>query len=230
MIRVFIVHPTETVSSFMAQSLAEQSDMRVIYQVTSVNEALVRMGKDNCQVVLASATLPNDGAMTLIRKVRSSRSNVRVVVTGVTNDKEDIMRYVLAGALGYTLAEEGITQLVDTVRAAFENKAMISPEIAARLMSHVAKLSTIATRTTPDTSAHAELTERENDVLALMAEGCSNKIIADRLIIGIGTVKNHVHNVLKKLNLRSRKEAATYLMHIRGGDSFARTRYSGPVM
>lgn len=226
MIRVFIVHPSETVSSFMAQSLAKENDMRVIYQVTSVNEALARMGKDNCHVVLASASLPNDGAMELIRKLRNKETNVRVVVTGVENCNKDIMRYVSAGALGYSCLDDGIAKLVDTVRAAHQNKAMISQEIAAMLMSHVAKLSTIATKTAPDTTAHAELTERENDVLNLMAKGCSNKVIAEELIIGIGTVKNHVHNVLKKLNLRSRKEASLYMMHVQGGENFSRSRYT----
>lgn len=230
MIRVFIVNPTSSISSFMAQSLAQQNDMRVIYQVTSVNEAMARIGRDNCHVVLAGASLPDDGAMTLIRKLRNSTANVRVVVTGVTNNNESIMRYVLAGALGYTVVDDTMNHLVTTIRAAFANKAMISQEIAAMLMAHVAKLSTIATRSTPDSVAHTELTERESDVLHLMAEGCSNKVIADRLIIGIGTVKNHVHNVLKKLNLRSRKEAAMYMMHIKSNQPFARTRYSTQIM
>jgi len=230
MIRVFIVHPTESVSGFTAQSLAKEKDMRVIYQVTSVNEALARLGKDNCHVLLAAASLPNDGAMDLIRKLRNNGSNIRVVVTGATTDNQEIMRYISAGALGYACAEKGMTKLVETVRDAFQNKATISQEIAALLMMQIAKLSTITTKAAPDVIAHSDLTERENDVLILMAGGYSNKIIAERLIIGVGTVKNHVHNVLKKLNLRSRKEAATYLQFIQGNETFTRSRYNGRAM
>lgn len=229
MIRVFIVHPTNAISSHMAQTLTQEKDVRVVYQVTTVNEALSRIGNDNCHVVLAAASLPNNGAMTLIKKLRSGESKAKVVVTGTSANKSEIMQYILAGALGHTVAEDGLSNLAEVIRAAATGKATISQEIAAMLMTHVAKLSTIAAQAVPDTSAHAELTDRETDVLALMAKGCSNKVIADKLIIGVGTVKNHVHNVLKKLNLRSRKEAAAYMMHVKGNSTFQRDRFAGQL-
>lgn len=229
MIRVFIVHHSQVVSSVMAQSLLREREIRIVNQVTSAEEALVRIGNDNCNVVLAAAGLPNNGAVSLIRKLKSANANVRVVVTGAPGDKHEIMRFMLAGAAGYTLEEDGAAKLVETVRAAHEGKALISPEVAAMLMEHIAKLSTITAQTTPNATAHADLTARESDVLMLMAEGCSNKAIAERLIISTGTVKNHVHNVLKKLNLRSRKDAALYVTHVQGNNGAMRSRYARNV-
>lgn len=214
MIRVLIAHPTQAASSVFAQTLSQESDLRIVYQVNTAHEALARIGNDNCHIVLAAASLPDDGAMTLVRKLKASESGVRVIVTGMTDDKKEILRYISAGASGYTLQADGVSMLVETVRGVYQEKAFISQEIAAALMVYLAKLSTITSRTLANTATTADLTSRENEVLTLMAAGCSNQEIAERLVIGIGTVKNHVHSVLKKLNLRSRKETAIYLSHV----------------
>ncbi|MEZ4663989.1 MAG: response regulator transcription factor [Caldilineaceae bacterium] len=226
MIRISIVHSNTDVSSHVAQGLVKEQDMRIIHQISTANEALVRIGRDTCDVILASASLPDDDAIRLIRQLKCANINARILVTDLPNDKALIMRYILAGASGYALKGDGVTKMAAAIRTIHQGQAIISDEIAALLMRQIAKLSLVHKQSAPCASAHSDLTMRERDVLELLAQGHSNKAIADRLIISIGTVKNHVHNVLKKLNLRSRKEAARYLSHVNGKGLFSHQRYA----
>ena len=109
------------------------------------------------------------------------------------------------------LKDVPVERLLDNVRAAHQDEALISPTIAAALMNQVAELAQISTQYTLDPQVVADLTAREREVLSLIGDGLTNQEIAERLFIEVGTVKNHVHNILKKLDVNSREEAASYL-------------------
>jgi DNA-binding NarL/FixJ family response regulator len=130
---------------------------------------------------------------------------------------------VEAGAAGYVLQEDSVEKLLQKIRAAYNGEALVSPRIAARLMARLAELANMHTTigVYPSETMHrfAELTPLEREVLHLMSQGYSNQGIADRLIIECGTVKNHVHNILKKLEASNRQEAV-YMMKIRNNGNF----------
>ncbi|MEZ4713545.1 MAG: response regulator transcription factor [Caldilineaceae bacterium] len=230
MIRISIVHPNSHVANCLARGLVQEQDMRIIYQIPTVNEALVRIGHDTCDVILASASLAEDDGIRLIRKLKCANIRARILVTDLPNEKARIMRYVLAGAGGYTLKGDGAAKIAEAICAVHEGQAIISDEVAALLMRQIAKLSLAHKQSAPCASAQSDLTTREQDVLQLLAQGHSNKAIAERLIISIGTAKNHVHNVLKKLNLRSRKEAARYVNHVNDSARFGDQRFAGQMI
>ena len=108
------------------------------------------------------------------------------------------------------LAEDSVDRLLDNIRAVHNDYAYISPDIAAALISRVAQLRVRCERDGASIANGIDLSAREREVLDLVRQGLSNREIADRLTIEVGTVKNHMHNVLRKLNVRSRHEAAQF--------------------
>jgi DNA-binding NarL/FixJ family response regulator len=221
--RIFIVHQNQTVAQQAMGLLNELSDLRVTEIMTSVSEAIARLGRDNCDLIIASAAFSQEGIATLTRQLRQMQSKAKVIVTGVGDNMQDVLSYLTVGAVGYALEKDGIASWVRQVQAVRQGKALIPPAVTAAMMMRLTKLSRLTARFEPKATLYADLTERECEILNLLAEGCSNRMIADRLIIGVGTVKNHVHNVLKKLNLRSRKDASTYISFVKGQPQAAAT-------
>jgi DNA-binding CsgD family transcriptional regulator len=108
---------------------------------------------------------------------------------------------------GYVLKDSSLAELLKNVRAAYNNEALVSPPIAAALMSYVAELVGFDPAAEQDLCAPQSLTRREREVLTLVQQGLTNQEIAESLVIELGTVKNHVHNILRKLNVNSRRDA-----------------------
>ena len=211
MIRVIIVHQTRLIASIITSVLSEEPDIYVTGTAVSVEEALGKLERSNCNLMLVAATLPDGGALLLTEAVARLYPDTKVLVIGVPKSENTILQYVMAGASGYVLQNVPVERLLDNVRAVHDDKALISPKIAAALMNHIAELARVSSQYDLDPQAIADLTPREREVLNLIGEGSTNKEIADRLVIEVGTVKNHVHNILKKLDVSSRDEAASYL-------------------
>jgi DNA-binding NarL/FixJ family response regulator len=129
------------------------------------------------------------------------------------NIKDVILQYIEAGIAGYVLRDDSVDQLLHAVRAVYRGEAVVSPDIAAALMTRIAQLSNVCQGTTwSESGVFLELTPRERQVLVLVQQGLSNQEIAASLTIELGTVKNHIHNILRKLNVRSRHDAVAYLL------------------
>jgi DNA-binding NarL/FixJ family response regulator len=214
MIRVAVVHQTRLIASIISNVLDEEPDIEVVTQLTSVEGTLDYLAAHRCEIVLVAATLPDGGALRLTKEVSERGLASKLLVIGLPRSRNAILQYVAAGASGYVLQEVSTAKLLEHIRAAHDDKAIISPDIAAVLMNHIAELAQISTQTDIDPSAYAELTPREREVLDLIGKEFSNQQIADALFIEVGTVKNHVHNILKKLDVSSRHEAAAFLPFI----------------
>ena len=215
MIRVLVVHQTHLISSIIANVLDEEDDIEVIGQASSAEEALKVLEDESCEMVLVAATLPDNGALEITEAIADSGTSTKVLVIGLPHSKNAILQYVAAGAAGYVLQEVSTEKLLEHIRATYDGKAIISPDIAAALMSHINELAQISTQTNIDPSAYAQLTPREREVLELIGNEMINQQIADYLFLVVGTVKNHVHNILKKLDVSSRHEAAAYLPFVK---------------
>lgn len=224
--RIFIVHENPTVASQAATYLNNEPHLHVMDLMSSPNEALAYIGNGNCDFVLVSATLAKNGAMQLIKGLRQQCNQVKVIVTGLQNDPKEILAYIAAGAVGYILKKEGVQGWTNHIHTVRNGKPIVSPAVAAAMMMHLNTLSRLTTRFEPKATLYANLTNRECEILQLLAEGVSNETIALRLLIGIGTVKNHVHNVLKKLKLRSRKDAAAYHSFVQVQPTVAQLAYA----
>lgn len=211
MIRVFVVHHAKLIANIIATVLGDEPDIFVSGTAVEPQEALDKLSRSNCDVVLVAANIPQDGALQLTRTIARSSPETEVLIIGVPHSQNVIMRYVAAGAGGYVLENVPVERLLENVRAAHDKKALISPDIAAALMDQVAYLVQVSTQNRLNPESVESLTPREREVLNLIGQSLTNQEIADRLTIEVGTVKNHVHNILSKLDAANREEAATYL-------------------
>jgi DNA-binding NarL/FixJ family response regulator len=209
MIDVIIVDRSRLICSVMSAVLKEENDMQIVGSATSVDDVLDLIRLRNCDVVLLSTNLPDGSALELAKTLQGEFST-KVVIIGVPERQDLILQYIEAGAAGYVLREDSEEDMINKIRAVHAGEALVSPEIAAALMSRIAELVEVRPSLESDTDRLAELTPREQEVLDLIGKDLSNRQIAQRLVIEVGTVKNHVHSILRKLDVRSRRDAALY--------------------
>jgi len=126
---------------------------------------------------------------------------------GLARSQHAILQCVEAGVAGYVLKDSSLDELLKSIRAADRNEAMVAPPLAATLVSYVAELVGLDGNAAADPCGPESLTRREREVLGLVQQGLTNQEIAAKLVIELGTVKNHVHNILRKLNVNSRRDA-----------------------
>lgn len=209
MINLLIVDKPGLFCHTMRTILQKERDMTVLGCATNIDEAQSYL--QHCDVVLVSTTFSNEDTLNLIQEI-STNHDAKVLVVGVGEVTEVILKYVEAGASGYVLQEDSLEELLMKIRAAYKNEALVSPQVAARLMTRLAQLANmnavIWSGPQDKMSRFGDLTPREREVLSLIGQGYSNQRIAEQLIIECGTVKNHVHSILKKLNASNRREAA----------------------
>jgi DNA-binding NarL/FixJ family response regulator len=206
-IRVLLVNEIRLICNVIAATLEDESDIKVVGSATTPEQTLTLAPA--CDVALISTRLPDNGALELTRAITETCPAVKVLALGLAESEAEILQYVEAGAFGYVLKDDSVDELLRNIRAAYNNEALVSPEIAGALMSRVTELAQLFTEaaTIPE---FVELTPREREVLKLVSRDLSNQEIADHLVIEVGTVKNHVHSILQKLNVSSREDAAAY--------------------
>lgn len=210
MIRVVLAHPSHLVCDSLRTALDREEGVYLVGSATTKEELYFLLPHSN--LVLLSTELEDEDALYILQYIRKNNPGIKVLVLGITERPEMILRYIEAGASGYILQNESIEEMVEKLQAANEEKALVSPTVAAFMMerlTHLANLETPLAYIEARDTLIDELTSREEEVLGLVAEGCTNKEIAGKLIIECGTVKNHVHNILKKLEVNSRHEAAS---------------------
>lgn len=210
MIRVLVVERVRLVCELIGSALEGEPDIHIVGMATSEADARTIMRNAECDIALVSTSLPENGVMSLLELVREEELPLRILVMGVADSQAEIMAYINAGAFGYILREANPQELIANIRAAHDDKALISPAMAGRLIERIALLTERLVELGIDASDYEELTPREREILELISQGLTNQEIADALVIELGTVKNHVHNVLNKLHVNSRKDAALY--------------------
>lgn len=214
-IRILLVNELRLIGSVIVAALEDEPDLHVVGCVTTPEEALKIVQEEVVDVALVSTRLSDQGALKLTDAITELAPNTKVLALGLTEEKKRVLRYVEAGAAGYVLRDDSLDDLIETVRAAQDGKVFVSPEIAAAMMERLSDLAQMFSDVENNVTDTAGLTSRELEVLDLIGQGLTNQDIAEKLVIEIGTVKNHVHNILEKLNVSSRGEAAAYLAFIK---------------
>ncbi len=211
MIKVMIVDKSYLNCSLIATTLEHEHDIEVIGVAPSAAESLDLINRPgvHCDVVLVTTNIPANGALELIQTLKNaSPVSVKSLVIDVAEIEEVVLRYIEAGAAGCVLRNESVQDLVENVRAVHRGKALITPGVAALLIERVTELAKLPSDGHARAANGEDLTPREKEIFDLIGEGLSNREIAKRLVIEVGTVKNHVHKVLQKLDVRNREEAA----------------------
>jgi two-component system NarL family response regulator len=209
MICVLLVSEMGLVSNLIASVLEDEPDIDVVERTTSPEGALDQLSE--ADVVLVSTRLRENGALRFTEAAVERDASAKVLVIGLRESEQEVLKYVEAGADGYVLRDNSVDMLLEKVRAADQGEALISPDIAYALMSRLTELAQLFSRVKTGLDEPVDLTPREQEVLDLVGEGLTNQEIAERLYIEVGTVKNHVHSILQKLDVNSREDAAAYL-------------------
>lgn len=161
-------------------------------------------------VVLMDVRMPRLSGIEAATRIRDAVPSAKILMLTVSDEEEDLYEAIKAGANGYLLKEISIEEVADAIRAVIQGQSLISPSMASKLLQ---EFNTLSKHADDKQSPHApRLTERELEVLQLVAQGLSNRKIADKLYISENTVKNHVRNMLEKLHVHSRMEAVLYAM------------------
>lgn len=214
-INLLLVNETRLMGNVIAAALEGEEDINIVGCVTSLDEALNIVREKEVDVALVSTRLPDLGALKLTNAITELKPSTKVLALGLTEEKQHVLRYVEAGATGYVLKDDSLDGLIETIRAVQDGKVFVSPQIAAAIMERLSGLARIFSDVENNITNATDLTSREFEVLELISKGRTNQQIAEILVIEIGTVKNHVHNILDKLNVSSRREAAAYLALIK---------------
>jgi DNA-binding NarL/FixJ family response regulator len=163
-------------------------------------------------VVLMDVNLPGFSGIEATKRVRAVAPTAQVIMLTISADEEDVGESIYAGACGYLLKDAPVEEIIMAIRAAAAGESHLSPRIAANILEHVR---TNAGGRAPPEEARAELTARETEVLRLIADGKENAQIAEELFISVQTVKKHVSNILAKLEVENRVQAAVQAVRSR---------------
>ena len=204
-IRILITDDHAVVREGLQKLISTEPGMEVVGEAADGIEAVQMTCELNPDVILMDMVMPRMGGLEAIRKIKEECPDSRVLVLTSFSDDETVFPAIKAGALGYLLKNTSPDLLLSAIRDVHQGNSSISPDIANKLMSELQRKSDLPLTKEP-------LTEREMDVLKLVAQGLTNQEIADQLVISEGTVRTHVSNILSKLHLANRTQAALYAL------------------
>jgi NarL family two-component system response regulator LiaR len=212
-ISILIVDDHPVVRQGLHSFLQLQDDLEIVGEAADGLEAVEKVAELLPDVVLMDLVMPRVDGIAAIRRITALSPSTRVLVLTSFSDDDKVFSAIRAGALGYLMKDSSPADLSESIRAVYRGEPSLDPDIAKKLMDHLSKGEEVI--------AEADLTMREKDVLRLIARGNSNKEIAASLKISEKTVKNHVTNILQKLHLSDRTQAALYAVRRRmaGDDS-----------
>jgi NarL family two-component system response regulator LiaR len=205
MIRVLVADDHAIVRKGICALLATEPNIEVIGEARDGMEAICQAQQAEPDVILMDLVMPGTDGLEATRQISASAPQARILVLTSFAGDDQIFPAIRAGALGYLLKDSEPEHLVQAIQQVYRGESSLHPSIARRLLRELSSPSGQG----PDTDS---LTEREIEVLRLVAQGRSNREIADTLTISEATVRTHVSNILSKLNLCSRTQAALYAL------------------
>jgi DNA-binding NarL/FixJ family response regulator len=202
-IRVFLLDDHEVVRRGVRDLLESHPDIVVVGEAATAEEALGRIPATSPHVAVLDVRLPDGDGVSVCREMRSRRPDLRVLMLTSVDDDEALFDSIMAGASGYVLKQVRGGDLVDSIRRVAAGQSLLDPAMTEAVLTR------LRTRRDPP-STDAELTEQEERILELLAKGRTNREIGAELYLAEKTVKNYVSNVLRKLGVHRRTEAAVF--------------------
>lgn len=207
-IRILIADDHPLFREGVAQSLGQQPDLAVVGQAGSGEEAVALVERLLPDVALLDITMPGGGGLDACRRIASAWPIVKVIMLTVSEDQDDLLAALKGGARGYVLKGVSARDLANAVRQVAGGDVFVSPSLASGILFEMVR--------SEPADPFNTLTEREEEILGLVAEGLTNREIGERLHLAEKTIKHYMTNVLQKLQVRSRVEAALLAQRRKG--------------
>jgi DNA-binding NarL/FixJ family response regulator len=206
-IRVLIVDDHALFRRGLEMVLDEEPDIELVGQASDGAEATQRAAESLPDIVLMDIRMPRSSGIEACRAMKEAAPSTKIVMLTISDEEEDLFEAIREGASGYLLKDIPLDEVADAVRAVHGGQSLISPSMAGKLLTEFATLARRGEDQPPQPVPAPKLTDREMEVLKLVAKGMNNRDIAKELFISENTVKNHVRNILEKLQIHSRMEA-----------------------
>jgi DNA-binding NarL/FixJ family response regulator len=202
-IRLFLVDDHELIRRGLGACIEAEEDLELAGEAASAEEALARIPAVRPDLVVLDVRLPDGNGVEVCREIRSNHPDAQVLMLTSFSDETALIDSILAGASGYVLKATAGSELIGTIRRIAAGQSLIDPAMTASIFQRLRR-----ERSEDDPSAR--LTRQERRVLDLIAQGCTNREIAEQLHLAERTVKNYVSRMLGKLGMRHRTQAALY--------------------
>jgi DNA-binding NarL/FixJ family response regulator len=206
-IRILVIEDNRVLRDGITAMLNEQADMHVVATIGSGNNVLMKANQTKPHVVLMDVGLINFKESSVVELIKKKMPEAKVVGMGFVPTQSDIVEFVEAGASGFILKVATVKEFLGTIRSVAQGIKVLPPSLAGSLFSHVIEH---AVKKKGKITNLVRMTKREREIIVLIADGLSNKEIAQQLNIATHTVKSHVHNIMEKLALHSRLQIAMY--------------------
>lgn len=215
MLSVFLVDDHEVVRRGVRELLEREGDIEIVGEAGRQSEALALIPEANTDVVLIDVRLPDGDGIEICREIRSASPEIHCVMLTSYADDEAFVGAVIAGAAGYVLKQINGNDLVESVRRAARGESLLDPLLVAQARARLGR--------DVEEERLRPLSPQERRILALIAQGKTNREIAETLFLAEKTVRNYVSNLLMKMGMKHRTEAAVFAVHVaeRGRRSFA---------
>ncbi|MEU5632728.1 response regulator [Streptomyces rishiriensis] len=214
-IRVLVADDQMMVREGFSVLLNAMPDIEVVGEAVNGREAVDRVRELSPDVVLMDIRMPEMNGIEATREIVAADGSAKVLVLTTFDLDEYVYQALRAGASGFLLKDASARQLADGVRVVASGEALLAPSVTRRLITEFSKLSDAPRLSATAQAAYGDLTERETEVLVLIAQGLSNAEIAGRLVVAESTIKTHVSRILVKLGLRDRTQAAVFAYEAR---------------
>jgi NarL family two-component system response regulator LiaR len=205
-IRVFLADDHAVVRKGLEALIATQSDMTVIGTAVDGEEAVQQVAVLQPDVILLDLQMPRKTGLEAIQEIKMADPQARILILTSFSEDDTVFAAIKAGALGYLLKDSSPQELIQAIRNVYNGRSSLHPDIALKVIRELNKPPAHLPLT------EEPLTEREVEVLKLVAQGLSNQAIADKLIVSERTVRTHISNILSKLHLANRTQVALYAL------------------
>ncbi|HJQ65570.1 MAG TPA: response regulator transcription factor [Gemmatimonadales bacterium] len=205
---MLVIDDNRLVREGLGALIDTEADLKVVASAEDMATGVTRLQQLTPHIVLVDAALDNGDSYRCVEEFRKVAPETRVIVMDLLPAPDGVIEFVKAGAHGFIMKDATVADLVSTIRSVASGATVVPPALTGTLLTHIAQQA--ADNRLPDVTEAVRMTKREREIVNLIAEGLSNKEIAQRLSIATYTVKSHVHNILEKLALHSRLQIAAY--------------------
>jgi two-component system NarL family response regulator len=208
-IRILVIEDNRVLRDGITTMLNEQADMHVAATIGSGNNVLLKASQTKPHVILMDMGLKNFKESLVVGSVRENIPEAKVIGMGFVPSQSDIVEFVEAGASGFILKDATVKEFLGTIRSVAQGVKVLPPSLTDSLFSHVIEFALKKGKGKLPNAVR--MTKREREIIVLIADGLSNKEIAQQLTIATHTVKSHVHNIMEKMALHTRLQIAKFI-------------------